>query len=74
MVQMCILILSPGVFVLFFQKVPSVALDISETIHNMIVICGSQVQNDNMCRGFFYFFKILIFWIVRRVKGQKVAK
>ena len=23
---------------------------------------------------FFYFFKILIFWVVRRVKGQKMAK
>ena len=31
------------------------------------------VQNHNISRSFFHFFKILIFWVVRSVKGQKMA-
>ena len=63
----------------------SVVLHISEAMHYMIVICGTQVQNDNISRCvcvcvcvcvcfFFHFFKILIFWAVRRVKRQKMAQ
>ena len=33
----------------------SVALDISETIHHMVVICGTQGENDNISTGFFIF-------------------
>ena len=41
----------------------------------MVVICGKQVYNDNITRHFFlHFFKILTFWFVRRVKGQKMAQ
>ena len=41
----------------------------------MVVICGRQVYNDNISRRFFlHFFKILTFWFVRRVKGQKMAQ
>ena len=33
-----------------------------------------KVWNDNISRCFFYFFKILIFWVLRRVKSQKWPK
>ena len=49
-------------------------LSILGTIHHMIIICGTQVQNDHISRCFFMFFKILIFWVIRRVKGQKWSK
>ena len=35
----------------------SVALAVSETIHHMVVICGTQGQNDNISRGGFIFSK-----------------
>ena len=47
------------------------ALDISQIIHDMVVICGTQFLNDNIPRAFFYFFKIFIFRVVRKVKWQK---
>ena len=42
----------------------------------MILIYGTLVWNDDITRSFFYFFKILIFWVFRGgvcdgVKGQK---
>ena len=46
----------------------------TETIHHMIVIYDTHVQSYNISRCFFYFFKILIFWVVRRVKGQKMVQ
>ena len=46
----------------------SVTLHISGTIHHMIVLCGTQGWNDNI------FNKILIFRVVRRVKGQSFFK
>ena len=33
----------------------------------------TRVWNDNAYRSFFHFFKILIFWVVRGVKGQKIV-
>ena len=39
----------------------------------MIVIYGTLVEN-NICRLFFHFFKILIFFIVRWIKGQKAVQ
>ena len=39
----------------------------------MIFICGTQVQNDNISRQF-CFSKFWFFWVVRRVKGQKIAQ
>ena len=52
----------------------SVMLHISGTIHHMIIIYGTLMENDNISRSFFLFFKILIFWVVRGVKGQKMAQ
>ena len=49
------------------------ALYISQTLHYMVVICGTQFWNDNISRVFFYFFKIFIFSVVRRVKWQKIT-
>ena len=52
-----------------------VMLYISGTIHHMIVIYDTDVENDNISRGFFsYFFKFLIFWFNRVVKGQKTVQ
>ena len=39
----------------------------------MIFICSTQVQNDNISRQF-CFSKFWFFWVVRRVKGQKIAQ
>ena len=49
----------------------SVTLHISGSIH-MIMIFVTQVQNDDMmvCS----FFQILIFWVARGVKSQKLAQ
>ena len=56
------------------EKNVSVTLHISRTIHHMIFICGAQVWNDNISRHVFSFFKNFDFWVVRRVKGQKMAQ
>ena len=41
----------------------------------MIMIFGALVENDDISmRFFFYFFKILIFWVVSGVKGQKIVQ
>ena len=47
---------------------------LSGTIHHMTVIYGRHLQNDNIFRCFFHFFKILIFWAYRGVKGQKMVQ
>ena len=47
-------------------------LHFSRTIHHMIVIYGANVLND-IARCFFNF-KILIFQLVKRLKGQKMAQ
>ena len=41
---------------------------------HIIVIYATLVKNDNISRCFFHFFKILIFRVVRRVKGQKMVQ
>ena len=41
------------------------------SIHHMIVVFGTYLQNDDIFRCFFYYFKILIFLVVR---GGKMAK
>ena len=56
------------------KKILSVTLHISETIHDMIIIYGTLMENDNISRSFFLFFKILIFWVVRGVKRQNMAQ
>ena len=57
---------------------PSVRLPvvhhISGTVHHLILIFGAHVQNDGISRCFFHFFKILVFWVVRRVKAQKMIQ
>ena len=53
------------------KKILSVVLNISGIMHHMIIICGTKVQNDNISQRFIIFFKILIFWVFRRIKGQK---
>ena len=41
----------------------------------MIMIFGALVENDDISMRFFFnFFKILIFWVVSGVKGQKIAQ
>ena len=57
-----------------WEKIISVALYVSRSIHHMIFIYGTHVQNDNIYRHYFCFFKILIFWVVRGVKGQKMVQ
>ena len=52
----------------------SVALHISWLIHHMIAISGALVLNYDISRDFFHFIKILIFWVVGRVKGQKMVQ
>ena len=55
-------------------KILSVMLHISETIHHIIVIYGIHLQNGNISRSSFHFLKILIFQVVSRVKGKKMAQ
>ena len=52
----------------------SVAHHISGTVRHLIIIYGTLMLNDDISRHFFHFFKILIFWAVRGVKGQKTAQ
>ena len=54
----------------------SVTLHVWVSIHHMIVFFVAQVQNDDTSRYFFHFFKIVVFWVVRRVgvKRQKIAQ
>ena len=39
----------------------------------MIVIFGTNDLNDDTSSSYFHFFKILIFWVFRGVKGQKMT-
>ena len=54
----------------------SVTLHVWVSIHHMTVFFVAQVQNDDTSRYFFHFFKIVVFWVVRRVgvKRQKIAQ
>ena len=59
------------------KKILSVVLHISGTIHHMIFIYGTHKENGNISAHFFFFlhvFKILIFWVVMGVKGQKIVQ
>ena len=49
-------------------------LHIWRTIHHMTVIYGTHFWNDNILRYVFHFSKILIFWVYRGVKGQKMVQ
>ena len=42
--------------------------------HYMIAIFGTHVLNDDISRCYFHFVKVLISWVVGRVKGQKMVK
>ena len=46
---------------------------ISGIIHHMIFIYGALMWHD-ISRNFKNFFKVLIFWVVNGVKGQKMAQ
>ena len=57
----------------------SVARNISRTVHQLIIIFGTHVENDDISSlfflfFFFFFFDILIFWAVGEVKRQKMAQ
>ena len=57
------------------QKIPSVGLHISGSIHHLIGFYGTHVLNNNISRHYFHVFKILIFWVHRGVvKGQKTVQ
>ena len=47
---------------------------ISGTIDHMIVICGTHVEIDNISGYFLVFSKIVIFWVLTEVKGQKTVQ
>ena len=53
---------------------PSVAHQISGSVHHLIINFGTHMKNDHVCRCFFHFLKILIFWAIMGVKGQKIAQ
>ena len=59
----------------FFHR--SVCLSVghrtSGTIHHLTIVFGTHVKWLDL-QEFFHFFLILIFWVVRRVKGQKIAQ
>ena len=40
----------------------------------MVMIFGTLVSNDDISRLCFLFFKILIFWVVSGLKGQKTIQ
>ena len=51
-----------------WQKILSVMLPISGTIHHIIVICGTQLWKDDIPK---HFSKNLIFWVISGLKGKK---
>ena len=57
-----------------WQKSLSIALHVSGTIHHMTVIYGTHLSNDNIFRCVVHFSNILIFWVHRGVKGQKMVQ
>ena len=56
-----------------WEKILSVVVLISGIIHHMIFIMVLMLKMI-IPRSFFYFSKILIFWVVGRVQGQKWPK
>ena len=57
-----------------WQKILCVALNISGTIHHMIVIYGTHLWTDNISKAFFHFFKILIFWAMGGKRAENGPK
>ena len=65
-----------------WQKILSVGhTPYVRTIYDMIVIYGTHVYiygthvyNDRCVHMYFSFFKILSFWVIRGVKGQKMVQ
>ena len=53
---------------------PSVTHHISRTVHHLMIVFITHVQNDDISRRLFHFCEIFIFWAVRGVKGQKLPK
>ena len=47
------------------NKKNSVSLRISRTVHQMTVVFGTHVENDNISGNFFHFFKSLIFQAIQ---------
>ena len=89
LVHLCKMIISPGRFLIFsnfwffvllvgkraksspkWQKLLSVVLHVSGTIHYIIVIYGTLLY----LQGCFHLLKILIMWVVRGVKSQKMVQ
>ena len=58
-----------------WEKIQSVVHHISGSSHQMVVILGTHVYNDDISRCIFQFFKIFIFRVVRGsgVKEEKMA-
>ena len=56
-----------------WEQILSVVVHISGIIHHMIFIMVLMFKMI-IPRSFFYFLKILIFWVVGRVQGQKWPK
>ena len=57
-----------------WQKIMSLVLHISGNLRHMIMIYGKHVQNDDISKLFFHFFKISIFQVITRVKGHKMVQ
>ena len=77
MVLVCKMTVSPGVIFIFFKIWFSGIFCLSRSISKEWYISSFVVHKWKMIISpgiFFYFFKILIFWVARRVKGQKMAK
>ena len=55
------------------EKILSVALHVSGTIHHMILIYGTHVEKDNISSFFLHFFQILIFGVNSGAKEEKMA-
>ena len=53
---------------------PSVVHHILGTVHNVIIIFGTHTCGMMISPGVFFFFLNFGFWVVRGVKGQKIAQ
>ena len=56
------------------MEITSVTRHISGTVQHMVMIFGALVQNNNISRLFFSFFKVLVFRFVREKKGNKMPQ
>ena len=53
---------------------PSAVHHISGTVHNVIIIFGTHTCGMMISPVVFFFFLNFGFWVVRGVKGQKIAQ